>query len=101
MMEGYRSKTGRLYRSLWRAAAQPQRSHRRLPDLRHLTGLACDVEPKFSVPKVKAGAWQRTSAMGPQRKVKHIDKGSVQRLTVRSSTSTEVDERTRGWTGRG
>lgn len=43
---------------------------------RHVTGLACDVEPRYSVSTVKS--WQLARNIGygrPSRKVVHIDLG--------------------------
>ena len=84
MMERYRSKSGRSL-DVISACRCPSRNAAvgGSPTSRHLTGLACDVEAKFSVPKVKS--WRVATHIGygsSSRKVKHIDKGS--RATVDS-----------------
>ena len=84
MMEGYRSKTGRSL-TVVSGCRCPSRNAAigGSPTSRHLKGLACDVEAKFSVPKVKS--WRVATHIGygsSSRKVKHIDKGS--RATVDS-----------------
>ena len=84
MMEGYRAKTGRPL-NVVSACRCPSRNAAvsGSPTSRHLTGLACDVEAIFSVPKVKS--WRVATHIGygsSSRKVKHIDNGS--RATVKS-----------------
>ena len=78
MMEGYRSKSGEPL-NVESGCRCP--SHNVAvggsPTSRHLTGLACDVAPHFSVATVKS--WRVATHIGygsVSRKVKHIDMGS-------------------------
>lgn len=79
MMESYRSKSGRSFRVV-SACRCP--SHNASvggsPTSRHVTGLAADTEPLFSVPTVKS--WRVAYNIGygsVSRKVKHIDMGNT------------------------
>lgn len=78
MMERYRAKSGLGSMHVVSACRCPSRNKAvgGSPTSRHLTGLACDVTPVFSVAEV--ASWQVASHLGygsVSRKVKHIDVG--------------------------
>jgi len=76
MMEGYRAKSGRPLTvvSACRCASHNKAIGSKDPNSRHISGLACDVQPRYSPTTVKS--WRAAKQIGyspSMRKVVHID----------------------------